>query len=193
LYRHGWDESKQAPWADARSGQSAEIWGRGMGWLGMALVDVLAELPQDHPDRPALTQMSRQLADALLQVQDPSGIWWNLPAKPGSVGNYLESSSSAMFVYFLAKGLNDGVLPAEPRLKQAAVRGFQGLLQQTVLINSQGQMQLTQLIQVAGLSNGRDGSAAYYAAEPVYRNDSKGTAPFMMAGVQLAKLLADAP
>lgn len=192
LYHHGWDESKQAPWANPTTGLSPEVWGRGMGWLGMALVDVLAELPANHPDRPALVRMSQQLADALLKVQDSTGIWWNLPHKAGQAGNYLESSSSAMFVYFLAKGLNDGVLPAEPRYRQGAIRGFEGLLQQTVVIDNGDKMQLTQLIQVAGLSNGRDGSAAYYAAEPVYRNDSKGTAPFIMAGVQLARLLATA-
>ena len=42
LYVHGWDESKQAPWADKTSGLSPESWSRGMGWLSMALVDVLA-------------------------------------------------------------------------------------------------------------------------------------------------------
>lgn len=194
LYRHGVDESKQAPWADKTSGQSPESWSRGMGWLSMALVDVLAELPASDPAnarwRLPLVTMSRQLADALLKVQDPTGMWWNLAASSGASGNYLESSASAMFVYFLAKGINDGVLPDEPRYRDAALRGFQGILNNAVIIDSAKQMQLVSMIQVAGLSNGRDGSAAYYASEPVYRNDSKGTAPFIMAGVQLARLLA---
>lgn len=194
LYHHGWDESKQAPWADKTSGLSPESWSRGMGWLSMALVDVLAELPATDTAtaqwRQPLIAMSQQLADSLLKVQDASGMWWNLAGKPGATGNYLESSASAMFVYFLAKGINDGVLPNEARYRDAALRGFQGLLDNAVIIDSQQQMHLVSMIQVAGLSNGRDGSAAYYAAEPVYRNDSKGTAPFIMAGVQLSALLA---
>lgn len=194
LYFHGWDESKQAPWADKTSGLSPESWSRGMGWLSMALVDVLAELPAadaaNQRWRQPLVSMSQQLADSLLKVQDATGMWWNLAGKPGATGNYLESSASAMFVYFLAKGINDGVLPNDARYRDAALRGFQGLLDNAVIIDSQQHMHLVSMIQVAGLSNGRDGSAAYYAAEPVYRNDSKGTAPFIMAGVQLAQLLA---
>jgi rhamnogalacturonyl hydrolase YesR len=44
---------------------------------------------------------------------------------------------------------------------------------------------------VAGLGAGRDGSYHYYMSEPIYRNDSKGTGPFIMAGVQMSQLLKD--
>src|ERR1700727_1169722 len=32
LLRHGWDESKQMPWADKTTGLSPEAWARAMGW-----------------------------------------------------------------------------------------------------------------------------------------------------------------
>lgn len=190
LYYHGWDESKTAPWADANTGLSSQFWSRGMGWLAMALVDVLEVIPADQPElRAPLLQMSQELAKALVQVQDPSGMWWNITNQPNRVGNYLESSSSAMFVYFFAKGSRLGIFGSEQSYQQVAVRGFQGLLNHSIVIDAKQQSHLWHLIQVAGLSNGRDGSYGYYQAEPMYQNDSKGTGPFIMAAVQLSQLL----
>ena len=54
LLRHGWDESKQMPWADKTTGLSPEVWARAMGWYAMALVDVLDWFPEDHPQRAEL-------------------------------------------------------------------------------------------------------------------------------------------
>ncbi len=54
LMKHGWDESKQMPWADKTTGLSPEVWARAMGWYAMALVDVLDWMPKDHPQRAAL-------------------------------------------------------------------------------------------------------------------------------------------
>jgi unsaturated rhamnogalacturonyl hydrolase len=54
LMKHGWDESKQMPWADKQTGLSPEVWGRAMGWYCMSLVDVLDWFPKDHPQCAAL-------------------------------------------------------------------------------------------------------------------------------------------
>ena len=54
LFYHGWDESKNKEWADPVTGTSANFWGRGMGWLAMACVDVLDYFPEDHPGREAV-------------------------------------------------------------------------------------------------------------------------------------------
>lgn len=45
LLHHGRDESQQQRWADSITGKSPHVWGRGMGWYAMALVDVLDYLP----------------------------------------------------------------------------------------------------------------------------------------------------
>jgi len=45
---------------------------------------------------------------------------------------------------------------------------------------------------VAGLGYGRDGSYRYYMSEPVVENDAKGNGPFILAGVELHRLLAPA-
>src|SRR5215469_7723153 len=44
LLYHGWDESRQASWANKDTGTSANTWARGMGWYLMALVYTLPYL-----------------------------------------------------------------------------------------------------------------------------------------------------
>jgi len=189
LYFHAWDESKTMNWAEPATGLSRYFWSRGIGWLGMALVDVLDRIPQTQTElRQPLLTMVTELADALLKYQDPaSGVWWQITDKAGARGNYLESSGSSMFVYFLAKAQNKNYLDSSYRA--ATLKAYQGLLNEFVLVHPDGAISLTNMVQVAGLGAGRDGSYHYYMSEPIYRNDSKGTAPFIMAGVQMAELL----
>ncbi|WP_337841399.1 glycoside hydrolase family 88 protein [Rheinheimera sp.] len=189
LYFHGWDESKQQRWANQDTGLSPEYWSRGMGWLAMALVDVLEEIPAQHTElRAPLIAQSQQLAAVLQHYADPERhVWYQIPDKAGATGNYLESSASSMFVYFYAKALNLGII--DPAYRSFTVQSYQGLLNEFVLLDAKGQAHLTNMVQVAGLSAGRDGSYDYYMNEPVIRNDAKGMGPFIMASVQLAKLL----
>jgi rhamnogalacturonyl hydrolase YesR len=190
LYFHAWDESKSMNWADPATGRSKFFWSRGIGWLGMALVDVLDHIPETNSElRQPLLSMIPELADALLRYQDPaSGVWWQVTDKAGERGNYLESSGSSMFVYFLAKAQNKGYLSGQ-QYRDATVKGYQGLLNEFVLVHPDQSISLTKMVQVAGLGAGRDGSYHYYMSEPIYRNDSKGSAAFIMAGVQVSLLL----
>lgn len=190
LYFHAWDESKSMNWADPATGRSKFFWSRGIGWLSMALLDVLDHIPETSTElRQPLLSMIPELADALLRFQDPaSGVWWQITDKAGERGNYLESSGSSMFVYFLAKAQNKGYLSG-PQYRDATIKGYQGLLNEFVLVHPDQSISLTKMVQVAGLGAGRDGSYHYYMSEPIYRNDSKGSAAFIMAGVQVSKLL----
>ena len=189
LYFHGWDEQKQQIWADKTTGLSPEFWSRGIGWLAMAVVDTLDYIPRERKDlRQPLEQMAVELAVALKAHADPeSHVWYQIPNKPGTAGNYRESSASSMFVYFYAKALNQGLI--DNSYRDFTLQAYQGLLNQFVLIDANGTAHLTQMVQVAGLGFGRDGSYDYYQNEPVIRNDAKGVGPFIMAGVQVARLL----
>ncbi len=189
LYFHGWDEKKQQVWANKTTGLSPEFWSRGIGWLAMAVVDTLDYIPRERSDlRAPLEQMARELAVALQTHVDPtSQVWYQIPNKPGLPGNYLESSASSMFVYFYAKALNQNLI--DQRYRDFTLQAYQGLLNQFVLVDANGTAHLTQMVQVAGLGFGRDGSYDYYLNEPVIRNDAKGVGPFIMAGVQVARML----
>lgn len=190
LYYHAWDELRQQDWADKNTGLASQFWGRGLGWLAMALVDVLDVIPPDQQQlRQPLLQMTSELADALVKVQDAkSGAWYQILDKPEATGNYLESSASSMFTYFFAKAVNKGYLPVEYRA--TAVRAYQGLISEFVLVHPDNSISLVNTCQVAGLGFGRDGSYQYYMSEPVFRNDAKANGPFIMAGVQIAQLLS---
>ena len=50
LYYHAWDESRQMNWANKETGLSEFYWGRGLGWLTMALVDVLDYIPENNTE-----------------------------------------------------------------------------------------------------------------------------------------------
>jgi unsaturated rhamnogalacturonyl hydrolase len=100
-----------------------------------------------------------------------------------------------MFVYALAKGVNQGYLPRHDAA--VAERGFDGIIKNLLSDDGGGKWSLTQCCSVAGLggspSNGkmRDGSFAYYVSEPVVKNDLKGVGPFILAGIELQRLAGD--
>jgi len=181
LYYHAWDEKKQQAWADPGTGLSHHFWGRGVGWLAMAVVDTLEFIPEQRPDlRAELTAMARVLADALLSVQRSDGTWDQILDQPGKPGNYPESSASAMFTYLLAKGVRDGVLPAN--YGPAAERAYRALVDNFIRVDADGSVHITQACEVGGLGFGRDGSYDYYMSEPIVDNDPKALGPMIMLG-----------
>jgi rhamnogalacturonyl hydrolase YesR len=189
LYVHAWDEKKQQPWADPKTGLSKFAWGRGLGWYSMAVVDVLEALPEaDLQRRKPLLEIVTELAAALVKVQDAeTGTWWQILDQPKAVGNYRESTASAMFSYFFAKAVRRGYLPRS--YEPTAIKAYEGLIREFVLVHPDGKISMTNQCLVAGLGYGRDGSYRYYMSEPVWENDPKGNGPFILAGVEMYRLL----
>ena len=192
LLYHGWDESKQQGWANPKTGTSPSFWGRAMGWYAMALVDILEFLPKTHPKRGVVTGALERLAAAVAKVQDPEkGVWWQVLDAPKRDKNYLESSASAMFVYTLSKGMNNGWLD-KAKYESVAAKGWSGILRQFIELAPDGQLDLTNVCKVAGLGVGpdggpnRDGTFAYYTGgltAPV-PNDPKGLGAFILAAAE---------
>ena len=186
LLYHGWDESKQMPWANKETGNSPNFWSRALGWYAMALADVLDYFPKDHPKQKELVKYLNNVSEALAKYQDKSGLWYQVTDKGGKEGNYLEASGSSMFAYAFAKGANKGYLPS--KYKKLANKAFDGLT--TLLItkvDADGGITLTQACQVAGLGGNpyRDGSYEYYVNERKKDNDPKATGPFILAALEL--------
>lgn len=194
LYYHGWDASGREAWADPVTGHSPCIWGRANGWLAMALVDVLDELPPQDSAYQVLLPMFRSFAAAICRYQDSrSGCWYQVMDQGARSGNYLEASCSSMFVYALARGVAHGYLPKQDLT--VARKGYQGILHQFVRKDAQGHAYLTGTCRVAGLGGHpyRDGSYAYYLAEPVDTNDPKGLGAFLLASHQMDVVAWDKP
>jgi unsaturated rhamnogalacturonyl hydrolase len=186
LLYHAWDESKQQQWADPITGHSPHFWGRALGWFMMAVVDVLDHLPRNQARRPELIEVLNKTAAAIVRVQDDeTGLWYQVLDLPEREGNYQEASASAMFVYAFAKGVRKGYLSAD--YLSAARRGYNGLLQNLIKIDSDGVLTLDGVCRVAGLGGQpyRDGSYKYYVTEPVASNDPKGVGPFILAALEL--------
>ena len=189
LYFHAWDESKKADWADKTNGRAPQYWSRGMGWYAMALVDVLDYLPASEAKlRKTLIDIANEIAPDVLRYQDAAtGTWWQITDRPGDIGNYRESTASAMFTYFLAKAVNKGYLPDSYRT--ATLKSYQGLINEFASVHADGRISMNGQCLVAGLGFGRDGSYDYYMTEPITSNDAKGNTPFILAGLEVYKLL----
>jgi unsaturated rhamnogalacturonyl hydrolase len=188
LLYHAWDESKQQRWCDPDTGLSKHFWGRAVGWYVMAIVDVLDHLPREHAGRSDLIVILDRIATAIMKVQDEAtGLWYQILDLPERVGNYLEASASTMFVYAFAKAVREGNLAQDYLL--SARRGYRGLLQNLIKIDSQGSLTLEKVCGGAGLGGEpyRDGSFEYYVSEKIIPNDPKGVGPFILAALEMER------
>lgn len=186
LLFHGWDESKSQQWANKKTGQSPNFWGRSLGWYGMALVDVLDYFPANHPKRNELIAILHRLAIAVRKVQDPaSGLWFDVPDKQKQPGNYVEASASCMLAYTFAKGVRKGYLPSA--YLDHARQAYRGILKEFIETDALGQVNLKGTVAVSGLGGNpyRDGSFAYYMKEPVVVNDPKGIGAFILCAAEI--------
>jgi len=133
LYFHAYDESGKAEWAAPGTHQSRVKWGRAIGWYGMALVDVLDALPKSagNAERQQLIAIAQTLARDLVSLQDPTtGLWFQIVDQPKLDGNFLETSSSSMFTYFLDVAVKRGYINAS--YKTAAEHGYRGVMSKVV-------------------------------------------------------------
>jgi unsaturated rhamnogalacturonyl hydrolase len=188
LLFHGWDESKTEHWANRATGLSSQLWGRGDGWYAMAVVDVLGEMPRNHPKRAAVVAVLGRLARAIAQVQDrASGVWWQVLDAGGRPRNFKEASATAMFVYALAKGTSNGWLDAK-KFAPAAARGYSGMVKEFIVTDDAGGVHVAGICKVAGLGGDpyRDGSYDYYVGTEVVADDPKGVGAFILASAELA-------
>lgn len=180
LLCHGWDESRGQPWADARTGQSPEVWSRAMGWYVMGLVDVLEVFPKNHPKRAELIQILQKIAPVLANYQDKTaGVWYQITDKATWKGNYLEASGSTMFAYALAKGVRKGYLPKQ--FATVAQNAFEGILKNFITYDNKGLIHIHRSCSGAGLGGTpyRSGTFDYYINEPIRSDDLKTVGPLI--------------
>jgi unsaturated rhamnogalacturonyl hydrolase len=190
LLYHGWDESKLQKWANKKTGLSPEFWSRAMGWYMMALVDVLDHLPANYKRRGELVAILNRLSTTLIKFQDAKeGVWWQVTNKANQELNYLESSSSAMFVYALSKAVNKKYISNS--FKPAIVKAYKGIIKNFVKVDEAGAVHYLQAVAGAGLGGipYRDGTYRYYVNEPKRDDDLKAIGPFIQACIEYEWLI----
>lgn len=165
LYRHAWDVKRSVP--------LGQFWGRANGWMVLAQVELLAALPSAHPRRAEVLAAFVEHAGGLRRWQDAGGGWHQLLDDPDS---WIETSCTGMFVYGLARGVNEGWLDASfaetARLGWAALRSK---------VTSEGD-----ITDVCGSTD--VGDRSFYRQRPRLQGDLHGFGPFLLAGAEMLRL-----
>ena len=98
-------------WPDKITRRSSQFWGRGNGWVAMALADALNTIPQKSLYRKPLEKEFKNILKNLPGLQNKeTGHWYQLPIFPNDPLNFQESSCTAMFSYAIAIGLKMKIL-----------------------------------------------------------------------------------
>ena len=184
LYYHGYDSTKSIFWANKQTGLSQNFWLRSLGWYSMSLLDTLNKANDKESENwKKLKSIFIDLCDSMLNFQDESGMWWQVPNYPKKGANYLETSGSAIYAYSLLKGVRTGILE-DTKYREAGKKAFEGICNK-YLKKKNGKLSLGGICLVAGLGPeskpNRDGSFEYYMSESIVEDDAKGVGPFILA------------
>jgi unsaturated rhamnogalacturonyl hydrolase len=182
-----WDESKQIGWANKQTGTSPTIWGRGIGWYMMALVETLDYFPKSHPKYKVLVEYLNQVAKNVNQFKSPEGLWYQVADKPELYGNYVEPSASGMIIYAFAKGADKGYLASS--YKRQAQKSFDSFIKEFVKVNKKGEVNILNVSSNVGLGGRpfRDGTNDYYLMAKTKENGAIGMGAFLLSAIQLNK------
>ncbi len=212
LYYHGYAVDKDtsaSPWADPETGLSASFWSRSIGWLAMSLVDVLDYYPTgvtinksfngtNYTDaRAYLTAVFKDLMDSLLSFQDPDSKMFYQIVNHDSIitgvsnDNYLETSGSAMFAYALMKGGKAGYLSGTYTTTYGDTLSyndigrqiFEGVYAHSVSVSG-STVNVYDICGATSLSDADSDSMSAYIGNSIVSNESKGTAPIILAFIE---------
>ena len=85
-------------------------WGRGNGWVAVAMCEYLDHVPQEDENREEVIRMYRTFIKGVCALQDASGMWHQVLNQPST---YEETSCTAMFLYSMLRGVRLGILEEE--------------------------------------------------------------------------------
>ncbi|KKK33602.1 glycosyl hydrolase family 88 [Mesobacillus campisalis] len=181
LLYHAWDEKKVQPWANPETGCSPEFWGRSVGWYGTALIDLLEVLGDKQRGQEEWVKSLKNFIPAIVKFQDEkTGLWYQIVDKGDRFDNWLESSCSALFIYFIAKAIKHGYV--DDSYREVVDKAYKGLLQHMV---EEHEDTLT----LSGICIGTSaGVYDYYVERPTSENDLHGMGAFILASMALHEL-----
>lgn len=166
LYWHCWYQPEKT--------NGVSHWLRCNGWVAMAQVELLDCLPKTHPKRKVLIDLLQRQITGFSRYQDITGLWHQVIDRQDS---YLETSGTAMFIYAVAKAVNEGWVNAS--YLSIAKNGWQGL---TEKITSDGQVQDV----CVGTNIGDD--IKFYLTRPKKLNDNHAIGAVLLAGTEMHRV-----
>ncbi len=150
-------------------------WGRCNGWVMMAKVHLMNFLPEDHPQREDLRKNLEQQILGIAKYQNEDGLWHQVLDKTDS---YLESSCSAMFIYSIARAVNQGWI--DKRYASIALRGWEGLKEHKITHDGQ--------LKDICVGTGIEDNLVFYYTRPARTNETHGLGAVIDAGIEILKL-----
>ena len=148
-------------------------WGRCNGWVALAQAELLHYLPANHPKRNSLTKLLLRQIVGFSRYQDSSGMWHQVLDRPES---YEESSVTAMFVYTVARAVNEGWI--NRRFITIAQNGWEALAKK---VTADGQ------VPDICIGTSVEEDLQYYFSRPKALNDTHGLGAFLMAGAEMVR------
>lgn len=152
-----------------------DFWSRGNGWVFAGLAKVLKDLPQNNVRRPFFEERYKNMAKALIKIQQAEG-YWSRSLQDTAQAPGRETSGTAFFTYGLLWGINNGYLDKATYLP-AAAKGWTYL--STVAMQANGSIGYVQPI----------GSAAVPGQIITATNTANfGVGAFLLAASELTRL-----
>src|SRR5215217_231487 len=148
-------------------------WGRCNGWVALAQTELINNLPANHPKRAELIKLLLRQVVGFSRYQDTSGMWHQVLDRPES---YLESSVTAMYVYAVARAVNEGWI--NKRFITIAQNGWDALSKK---ITPDGQ------VPDICIGTSVEEDIRYYFNRPKETNDTHGLGAFLMAGAEMIR------
>ena len=149
-------------------------WLRGIGWAAIGMVNILEDLPKDHPGYEDVLGIYQKMVVAVSSYQTKSGLWRHLVNRADI---FEETSGSTYIVYAIAKGINDGHL--DPIYRDVAMAGWRGI------ISMQGDDGHIKNVTV-GVSGST--SPSYYYGNSFDEASAHFYGPLFLAGTEMMKL-----
>jgi rhamnogalacturonyl hydrolase YesR len=135
-------------------------------------------LPEDDPHRKEYLKTYKQMMKALLSVQREDG-FWNVSLHDSNHFGGKETSGTALFVYGMAWGVNNGILKSK-KYMTAIVKGWTAMVNDAVRPDgSLGYVQGTG-------KEPKDGQPVTYDSKPDFEDYGLGC--FLLAGSEVCKL-----
>ena len=172
-----WRDADFIPPYQEPNGEDA-YWGRGNGWVIGALAKTLAIIPEDAPHRDQYIEDLRAMAAALKKVQRKDG-FWNVSLHDEKHFGGKELSGTALFIYGMAYGVNNGLLDREEYLP-VILKGWKAMVEEGLHDNG-----FLGYLQSTG-KEPKDGQPLSYDKMPDFEDYGLGC--FLLAGSEMYKL-----
>lgn len=173
-----WDETKglyyHCYYSDLNRNGVA-YWGRANGWITISLADLIEAMPAGHPQRKELIAMLEKQIVGASRWQNANGMWNQLLDKSDS---YDESSVTAMYIYGIAKAINNGWI--DPAYGSIARAGWKALKENEITPDGR----FTNVCVGTGISN----DLPFYFNRPVGDNEKHGLGLIIHTAVEIMKL-----